>query len=100
MDIKVTIADKTDLAYPLIPGLSLDLKAEPGENMKEVLMNVGIAICKAYDDKGYRVKFDYSYYRKDVDEFVDEAEDQDDLKSKLYDFIYDQLSDNIDVGYW
>ena len=104
MDIKVTITDNTDLTDPqnpaLLPGFTLDLKAYPGENVEEVLMNVGTAICKAYDDKGYKVNFKYSCYRKDVDEFVCEVEDQDDLKSKLLDFIYKQFADNIIVGCW
>ena len=104
MDIKVTIADNTDLTDPqnpaLLPGLTLDLKVYRGENLIEVLMNVGVAICKAYDDRGYKVKFKYSCYRKDVNEFVNEVEDEDDLKSKLFDFIYKQLEDNIIVDCW
>ena len=103
MDIKVTIADNTDLNPEnpaLIPGLILDLKVYRGENVIEALMNVGVAICKAYDDRGYKVKFKYSCYRKDVNEFVNEVEDEDDLKSKLLDFIYKQLADNIIVDCW
>lgn len=104
MDIKVTLADNTDLTYPenpaFIPGLTLYLKVYSGENVTEALMNVGVAICKAYDDRGYKVRFKYSCYRKDVDEFVNEVEDEDDLKSKLLDFIYKQLADNIIVGCW
>ena len=96
MNIKVTLADNTDLTYPMnpafIPGLTLDLKVYRGENVVEALMNVGVAICKAYDDKGYKVRFKYSCYRKDVDEFVNEVEDEDDLKSKLLDFIYKYIS--------
>ena len=96
MNIKVTLADSTDLTYPMnpafIPGLTLDLKVYRGENVVEALMNVGVAICKAYDDKGYKVRFKYSCYRKDVDEFVNEVEDEDDLKSKLLDFIYKYIS--------
>lgn len=107
-NISVVVADDSKMYYPTIPGCNIifDFVIEKGEEDKldEDILHIVYTLCDAYYKKGYRIKLDYGYLRKDINELCNEMSkdisDKETVESNIREFLKEQIQDNIRIEYY